>query len=302
MQSAKRYTKLEKLGEGGYAAVYRTQDQLTGNIVVMKVVRIDSEQDGIPSSCIREISAMKSFDHPNIVKCLDVVYTPKKVCIIYEFMDMTLHRFLCRKSPMEPELIRSYSYQILCAIAYMHAHHYLHRDIKPENLLINRQGFIKIADFGLSRSFGIPLTQMTPYVTTLWYRPPEIILGSTFYDIGIDSWSAGCVIAEMIKKSPLFVGDSDLDQAHGIFNILGTPDDYWPDNATLSRDLFPDNPTKNIGEVLGIEDPNLIDLLTKLLAIDPSERITARDALNHPYFAKISPGLQALSLPDLEDE
>ncbi|EAY01359.1 CMGC family protein kinase [Trichomonas vaginalis G3] len=300
MDEAKRYTKLEKLGEGGFGSVYRAKDEVNNNIVSMKVIPLDMEIDGITSSCLREISAMKAFDHPNIVKCLNTIVTSEKAVIISEFMEMSLRKFLCMKSPMDPELVRSYSYQMLCGIAYMHSHHYLHRDIKPENLLINRTGMLKIADFSLARSFGIPLTQMTPNVTTLWYRPPEIVLGSTFYDIGIDSWSAGCVIAEMIKKSPLFVGDSDLDQAFGIFKILGTPEEYWPENAVISADVFPEMEKKDLGGVLNIQDPDLIDLITKLLSIDPNKRLTARDALDHPYFSKISPQLADFCRPSFD--
>ncbi|VFQ84684.1 unnamed protein product [Cuscuta campestris] len=182
-------------------------------------------------------------------------------------------------------------YQILRGIAYCHSHRVLHRDLKPQNLLIDqRTNSLKLADFGLARAFGIPVRTFTHEVVTLWYRAPEILLGSQHYSTPVDVWSVGCIFAEMVNQKPLFPGDSEIDELFKIFRVMGTPyEDTWPGVASLPdyKSSFPKWPPKDLATIVPNLDACGIDLLRKMLNLDPSKRITARNALEHGYFKDI---------------
>jgi len=188
---------------------------------------------------------------------------------------------------MPAQLIKSYTFQMLQGIAYCHAHRVLHRDLKPQNLLIDRNGTLKLADFGLARAFGIPVRTYTHEVVTLWYRAPEILLGSKHYSTPVDLWSIGCIFAEMIMGRPIFAGDSEIDELFRIFRVLGTPNEQsWP-GVTQLPDYKPTFPVWNarpLGEVMkGVEGSSL-DLLAQTLVYEPSKRCSAKAAMQHPYF------------------
>lgn len=212
--------------------------------------------------------------------------------LVFEFLSMDLKKYMDsmpKDTMLEPELIRSYMYQITAAILFCHRRRVLHRDLKPQNLLISEDGLIKVADFGLGRSFGVPVRKYTHEIVTLWYRAPEILLGSQLYSCPVDVWSLGCIFAEMYTRKALFQGDSEIDQLFQIFRILGTPtEDTWPDISTLP-DYKPSFPTWNYhlaDRVLNME-PDAFDLLKKTLIYDPRERISAKAMLEHKYFDKI---------------
>ncbi|CAH2017604.1 unnamed protein product [Acanthoscelides obtectus] len=170
---------------------------------------------------IREISLLKGLRHSSIVELLDVMQTTDKLYLVFEYLDLDLKRYLDgTRSPLEAELIRSYMKQLIEALAYLHSHRILHRDLKPQNLLVDKEGHIKLADFGLSRSFSLPTRTYTHEVVTVWYRAPELLLGARMYCTGIDIWSLGCVMAEMFTKRAIFPGDSEIDQLYKIFKIL----------------------------------------------------------------------------------
>jgi len=160
-------------------------------------------------------------------------------------------------------------------------------------LLIDKSGILKIADFGLARAFCVPLRPYTHEVVTLWYRPPEILLGSTGYSTPVDIWSTGCIFAELLTKKPLFPGDCEIDQLYKIFQIMGTPNEIiWPHCTSLpdfKAGTFPNWKKVPIHNALGNSnlDSNALDLLEKMLVYDPSIRITAKDGLLHPYFNDI---------------
>jgi len=208
-------------------------------------------------------------------------------------------------------LIKSYLWQLLQGISYCHVNRVIHRDMKPQNLLIDKSGFLKIADFGLARAISIPMKVYTHEVVTLWYRSPEILLGTNYYGPSIDLWSIGCIFAEMTNKKALFSGDSEIDQIYRIFRTLGTPDEStWPEVSKLQdyKPNFPKWQRQNLKKILANLDDNGIDLLEvsfiflqpiiidsislvslqQLLIYDPNQRISSSKALSHPYFGDIS--------------
>jgi cyclin-dependent kinase len=193
-----RYQKMEKIGEGTYGVVYKAKDRVTGEIVALKKIRLEAEDEGIPSTAIREISLLKELQHPNIVRLYDVVHTERKLTLVFEFLDQDLKKYLdVVESGLDLPILKSFLFQLLTGVAYCHHHRVLHRDLKPPNLLINREGQLKLADFGLARAFGIPVRSYTHEVVTLWYRAPDVLMGSRKYSTPVDIWSIGCIFAEM---------------------------------------------------------------------------------------------------------
>ncbi|XP_065028819.1 cell division control protein 2 homolog isoform X1 [Musa acuminata AAA Group] len=285
-----QYEKVEKIGEGTYGVVYKARDRLTNETIALKKIRLEQEDEGVPSTAIREISLLKEMQHSNIVRLQDVVHSEKRIYLVFEYLDLDLKKHMdsCPELAKDPRLIKTYLFQILRGIAYCHSHRVLHRDLKPQNLLIDRRtNALKLADFGLARAFGIPVRTFTHEVVTLWYRAPEILLGSRNYSTPVDVWSVGCIFAEMANQRPLFPGDSEIDELFKIFRILGTPnEEIWPGVTSLPdfKSAFPKWLPKDLTTVV----PNLeaagIDLLSKMLHLDPSKRITARQALDHDYF------------------
>ncbi|BBN01060.1 cyclin-dependent kinase [Marchantia polymorpha subsp. ruderalis] len=290
-----QYEKVEKIGEGTYGVVYKARDRITNETIALKKIRLEQEDEGVPSTAIREISLLKEMQHGNIVRLQDVVHSEKRLYLVFEYLDLDLkkHMDTCPDLAKDPRLIKTYLYQILRGIAYCHSHRVLHRDLKPQNLLIDRRtNALKLADFGLARAFGIPVRTFTHEVVTLWYRAPEILLGSRHYSTPVDVWSVGCIFAEMVNQRPLFPGDSEIDELFKIFRTLGTPnEETWPGVTSLPdyKSAFPKWPPKNLSTVVPGLEPGGIDLLAKMLTLEPNRRITARDALDHEYFKDIGP-------------
>jgi len=289
MDVLSQYKKVGKLGEGTY--VYLAQDRVTKEYVALKKMILETEEEGIPSTAIREISLLKELsDHPNIVKLKDVLYLKSKLYLIFEYLDQDLKQYMESVPAMDPLLVKSYMYQLLKGIVFCHSHRILHRDLKPQNLLIDKKGRLKLADFGLSRAFGIPIRQYTHEVVTLWYRSPEILLGQPRYSTPVDIWSAGCILAEMATKTPLFPGDSEIDQIFRVFRTLGTPTEAtWAGVTKLPefQPSFPKHPPQPLGKMLPQLEPAGIDLLEKMLQYEPSSRISAKSCLEHPYFSDL---------------
>ncbi|CAI5444491.1 unnamed protein product [Caenorhabditis angaria] len=267
----------------------------------MKKIRLESEDEGVPSTTVREISLLKELQHPNVVGLEAVIMQENRLYLIFEFLSSDLKKYmdkLKKDEYLDRATVQSYTFQILQAMCFCHQRRVIHRDLKPQNLLVDTNGVIKLADFGLARAIGIPIRVYTHEVVTLWYRAPEILLGAQKYSMGVDMWSIGCIFAEMITKKPLFQGDSEIDELFRIFRTLGTPTelewngveslpDYrmtfpkWRDN--FLRDKFIDKKT-NTSKI----DDQAFDLLQGMLIYDPKLRISAKKSLNHPYFDDVN--------------
>lgn len=211
--------------------------------------------------------------------------------MVFEYLDQDLKKYLdiC-EGGLETTILKSFLYQLLCGVAFCHTHRVLHRDLKPQNLLINREGKLKLADFGLARAFGIPVRSYTHEVVTLWYRAPDVLMGSRTYSTPVDIWSVGCIFAEMATSKPLFAGTSESDQLKRIFKTLGTPTQQnypalmeLPDyNHDLNVTHYP--PPASFTDIAPQIDHLGIDLLSQMLAFDPLQRCSAADAIKHTYF------------------
>ncbi|CAE8587155.1 unnamed protein product [Polarella glacialis] len=216
--------KEKPVGEGTYGAVYRAFCSLTQKTVAVKRVKMEHEDEGVPSTAIREVAVLKAADHPNIVKLLDVSCSPGRLHLVFEFVDVNLKQHMKKHGMhLEPSMIRSFMRQLESGIDYCHSRRIIHRDLKPQNILIDSEDVLKIADFGMARAFCVPIPKYTHEVVTTWYRSPEILFGCEEYSLGVDVWSAGCILGEMATGAPLFHGDSEIDTIFQIFRKLGTP-------------------------------------------------------------------------------
>jgi len=286
------FVKIDKIGEGTYGIVYKGQDKKTGQFVAMKKIRLESEDEGVPSTAIREISMLRELEHANIVKLEDVIMQENRLYLIFEFLPMDLKRYLdTLDGPVNlgTQLIKSFLYQICQGMCYCHQRRVLHRDLKPQNLLVDvKRNIIKLADFGLARAIGIPIRAYTHEVVTLWYRAPEVLLGAHRYSTGVDIWSIGCIFAELARKKPLFQGDSEIDQLFRIFRVLSTPNEELWNGVTHLPDYkstFPKWSDNMLDEKMSkhLDQPG-VELLKKMLIYDPISRISAKQILKHPYF------------------
>lgn len=217
-----------------------------------------------------------------------MVHTERELTLVFEYLDQDLKKYLdvCDNG-LEPAIVKSFLFQLLTGVAFCHHHRVLHRDLKPQNLLINREGELKLADFGLARAFGIPVKSYTHEVVTLWYRAPDVLLGSKNYSTPVDIWSIGCIFAEMVTGVPLFSGSPE-SQLTTIFACLGTPDETIYPGITELPDWkvdFPVYPISNkLQTIVATLDKDGLELLQSMLIYDPSRRITSQEARHHRYF------------------
>jgi negative regulator of PHO system len=273
--------------------VFKGRNRQTGELVALKEIHLDSEE-GTPSTAIREISLMKELKHENILSLHDVIHTENKLMLVFEYMDKDLKKYMDTqgdRGALNPVTIKSFMHQLLQGVDFCHTNRVLHRDLKPQNLLINNKGQLKLADFGLARAFGIPVNTFSNEVVTLWYRAPDVLLGSRTYNTSIDIWAAGCIMAEMYTGRPLFPGTTNEDQLVRIFRIMGTPSERtWPgiSQYTEYKQSFQMYATQDLRVILPQIDPIGIDLLQRMLQLRPELRISAHDALNHPWFSDLA--------------
>lgn len=289
-EKSKRYEKIQFLGEGQFATVYKARDVIKDEIVAVKKIKLGTRQeaaDGINRTALREIKLLQELNHPNIIGLLDVFGQKSNVSLVFDFMDTDLEVIIKDNTIiLTLSHIKSYMLQTLKGLEYLHNNWILHRDMKPNNLLINNEGVLKLGDFGLAKFFGSPNRIYTHQVVTRWYRCPELLFGARNYGTGVDIWAVGCILAELLLRIPFLPGDTDLDQLSKIFQCLGTPSkEEWPSMEHLPDFVqFKPCPGTPLREIFIAASDDLLDLLQGMLTMDPLKRITATQALKSDYF------------------
>lgn len=295
-RSVRIFDKLNRIEEGSYGIVIRARNRDTGEIVALKQLKLEKEREGFPMTSLREIYTLMEARHPHIVELKEMVVGSTlsqcvhadRVYLVMEFVEHDLKTLLSTmRTPFLHSEVKTLMLQILSAVELLHSRWIIHRDLKTSNLLMNNRGQIKLADFGLARMFGDPLGRMTSLVVTMWYRAPELLLGAAEYDTAVDLWSVGCIFAELLLREPLFPGKNETDQIARVYAMLGAPDDaIWPGYSALPHAKnAPRTPVRgSLRHKLRDCTPAALDLLQGLLTYDPSQRLTATAALDHPYF------------------
>ncbi|XP_071738087.1 cell division control protein 2 homolog [Rutidosis leptorrhynchoides] len=234
-----QYELVEKISKGTCNVFYKARDRKTSEIVFVKIIRPKENKKGLSRSFVREPALLKSLKHKNIIRLHARVANKEQCYLVYEYLDMNLGKYMDSypEFSKDPRLVKTFLYQILCAIDFCHVLGVLHRDLKPANLLIDRiNNVVKIAGFSLAREFSIPCMPLTRDVGTLWYKAPEILLGSDLYFAPVDVWSIGCIFAEMVNMKPLFRGESEIDQLMRICKLMGIPnEETWPGVTYFTR-------------------------------------------------------------------
>ena len=283
-----RYLKGAVLGEGTFGVVTKAEDTLTRKAVAIKKIRLGKYKEGVNFTAIREIKLLQELRHPHVIELVDVFPHKRNLHLVFECCESDLEAVVKDKFlPLGVPEIKSYVQMTLKAVAYCHSCWVLHRDLKPNNLLIAPNGALKLADFGLARVFGSPNRRFTHQVFARWYRAPELLLGSKIYGPGVDLWAVGCIFAELMLRRPFVPGSSDIDQLGRIYQQLGTPtEETWPGHKNLPDYMeFSRVPPPPLRDAFPSAPPEALDLLAKLTAFDPNRRVTAEEALKHPYFA-----------------
>lgn len=313
--TVENYDKINDIEEGAYGWVARAKDLRTGKVVALKRLKLDEPSTGgagsrvgLPETGLREIQILKDCSHRNIVALHEVVLNDaaardrrqpiEAMFLVLEFVEHDLKSIL--EDMPEPFLaseVKTLLRQLVAGVAYLHEHWILHRDLKTSNLLLNNRGQLKIADFGMARYVGDPAPpKLTQLVVTLWYRAPELLLGAPAYGAAVDLWSVGCIFGELLTREPLLQGRNEVDELTKIFELCGLPtDESWPGFRRLpnARSLrLPTAPAgaAAAGSVIRAKFPLLTAagsaLLSALLALDPARRPSAKDVLQHDYFAQ----------------
>lgn len=282
------------LGSGAYSSVYQARHRATGELVAIKRMLPEAENQEIPAHVIREVTLLRHLVHPNIVRLIDVQIHQGEFHLVFEDVENDLHRELKARrrngQPVPIWQLASWSLDLLNGIHACHTRLILHRDLKPQNVLVSPDG-LKICDFGISRMHQ-PMgnVRYSADVVTLWYRCPELLLGSPTYGPEVDIWSIGCIFAEMAVHRVLFPGDCEIGTVFMIFNLLGTPtEETWPGVTSLShyKTSFPKWDDSNFADLVELRpelNPDGVDLMRGLLAMNPRARLSARKAKGHRCF------------------
>jgi len=284
-----RYEALKFLGAGAYGAVIKARDKKTNQLVAIK--RLHKIEDIIDAKRIlREIRILRLFKHENIINLQNIIFHEDgnfgEIYLVTNLMEIDLYTVIKNKQELTDVHIQFIIYQILRALLYLHSANIIHRDLKPSNILATENVDVQLCDFGLSRAIDFSQDEnRTEYVVTRYYRAPEIMLAHE-YSEAVDLWSVGCTMAELIIGKVLFKGENYIQQIKLILDTLGKPQDLsfvTNTNARKFLDTLPDKPSKPLTSIVKYDNEEAMDLLTKLLKVNPKERITAAEALAHPY-------------------
>lgn len=309
-----RYFPQKGIGRGAYGVVISAQDQETNlKVAIKRIPRLFSDLIDA-KRILREIKLLGHFQHENIVGLRDLIPSVgpfEDLSIVLDYMDTDLHKIIYSPNTLTDDHLQYFVYQLLRGLKYIHSANVIHRDLKPSNLLLNANCHLKICDFGLARGCGgtnTPENYLTEYVVTRWYRAPEIMCACEAYDYKIDVWAAGCILAELLLRSPIFPGDDYKKQLTLMFNILGTPTEA--DLACVTNEYalqyilsLPARPAIPLATVIGKPDvnPQAFDLLGKMLTFDPAKRITIDEALAHPWLANLHDESLETNCPNIWD-
>lgn len=308
------YDRVAQVGEGTYGQVFKAKSDKTGVTVALKKIRMESEKDGFPITALREVKLLQGLKHENVVRLHEMMLSKHSIYMVFEYLQHDLNGILAQPSiTFSPANIKSLAAQLLAGLAYLHKHRILHRDLKCSNLLLNNEGTLKLADFGLARTY-VKQTRpsarnetldYTNRVVTLWYRAPELLFGETSYDDAIDIWGAGCIFLELFLRKPTFQGNDEIHQVQLLFEILGPINkDEWPEAERLPWfDLIRPQRSDEEGQLvkthkdhlralIGSEEqvPNdALEVAVALLTYNPKKRVSANEGLSLPYFTLNSP-------------
>ena len=295
-----RYSPLESIGTGAYGVVCAAKDNRSGQRVAIKKIPKIFDVPAVAKRTYRELKILRHLRHDNIIFILDVLKPDEEenfedVYVVLDLMESDLHHIIHSVQPLSNEHIKYFLYQILCGLKYIHSANVLHRDLKPSNLLINQDCELKIGDFGMARGLRSSpedhSTFMTEYVATRWYRAPELMLSFSEYTFSIDMWSVGCIFAEMLARRHLFPGKNYLNQLQLILSVVGTPSDEYIQNIGTDRvktylQNLPARRPVDLTVLFPEANRTALELLKLMLVLDPKERVSASDALSHPYLSR----------------
>lgn len=305
------YDIVGQVGEGTYGQVYKASGEQSGTLVALKRIRMDAERDGFPITSMREIKLLQALRHENVVRLHEIMVSRTgSVYMVFEYMEHDLHGLLAHPGVhFTPAHQKSLAAQLLSGLQYLHRRAVLHRDLKGSNLLLNNEGVLKLADFGLARTYyKRRYGDYTNRVVTLWYRPPELLLGATHYGPELDAWGAGCLFLELFLRHAPFQGRDEIHQLHTLTQALGplTPE-TWPGVELLPwYELMrvPGDSDTPADALASLPTPGAAGLARGLLQYDPARRLSAEAALQQPYFTTEAPAAErpAQLLGELQGE
>lgn len=281
-----RYKITKVLGDGTYGSVLRAQNKSTGEWVAIKKMK-QKYYSWEECMKLREINSLRKLIHPNIVKLKEVIRENDELHLVFEFMEANLYEFMKGRTKMFPESkVRNIMFQTMQALHHVHKHGYFHRDMKPENLLVSGDA-VKLADFGLAREIRAR-PPFTDYVSTRWYRAPEVLLRSSVYNSPLDIWACGGIMAELYTLRPLFPGSSESDQLYKICSVLGTPTQtHWPEGFKLAAQIgfrWPQFTPTKLETLIPAASTEGVQLMYAMMFWDPNRRLSTSKVLQHPYF------------------